>query len=107
MEEVTIRFIEMTDAWDAHVVLVGALKRAQKRKAVLRQELLAVRRERDEIRRDMERVRQMHEKGEEEIRIFKSQQDFISEMEDLKAKVATTEEEDQIKVMRLYCVGSL
>jgi len=90
----------MTDVWDKYVVLVGAVRRAQKRKGALRQELLAVRREREGIRREMEGIRQAHESGEEEMREFKKQQDFISDMEELKARVPDTDD-DQIKVIYL------
>src|SRR5204862_3881531 len=86
-EELTIRLIEMTDAWDSHSVLSAAVKRAQKRKNVLRQELVAIRRERGEVRREMEEVRQVHEVGEKEMRELKGQQDFIGDMQDLKARV--------------------
>jgi IS1 family transposase len=98
-EEVTIRLIEMTDAWDSHSVLVAAVKRAQKRKNTLRRELLAIRKERADIQREMEAVRQSHELGEQEMRDLKIQQDFIADMEDLKARAPNpAEEEDQIKV---------
>jgi hypothetical protein len=89
----------MTDAWDSHSVLSAAVKRAQKRKNILRRELLAIRRERADIQREMEAVRQAHELGEQEMRDLKLQQDFIGDMEDLKARAPNAEEEeDQIKV---------
>jgi predicted nucleic acid-binding Zn-ribbon protein len=94
----------MTDAWDSNAVLSAAVKRAQKRKVQLRQELLAVRREREGVRREMEGVRQAHERGEGEIREIKKQQDFISEMEELKSKVSTMEGEDQVKVFSAFVV---
>jgi len=99
-EEVTIRLIEMTDAWDSHSVLLGAIRKAQKRKNTLRQELLAIRRERAEIQREMEAVRQSHERGEQEMINLKTQHDFIADMEDLKARVpAGDDEEQQVKVL--------
>lgn len=97
-EEVTIRLIEMTDVWDANAVLLGAVKRAQRRKGQLRGELIAVRREREGIRAEMEGVRRGHEMGAREMREVKRQQDFISEMEDIKAKVSGVDEEDRVKV---------
>jgi len=97
-EEVTIRLIEMTDAWDSHAVLVNAVRRAKKRKDGLRAELLAIRRERAGIAREMEAVRQAHETGEKEMADLKVQQDFIADMEDLKARLPETEEEDSVKV---------
>jgi hypothetical protein len=98
-EEVTIRLIEMTDAWDSHAVLLAATKRAQKRKGLLRQELLAIRRERGDIQREMEAIRQGHEQGEMEMRDLKLQQDFIGEMEEFKEKIADNEvEEDHVRV---------
>jgi len=101
-EEVTIRLIEMTDAWDSHSVLLGAIRKAQKRKNTLRQELIAVRRERAEIQREMEAVRQSHERGEQEMINLKTQHDFIADMEDLKARVpAGDDEEEQVKVLFL------
>ena len=78
----------MTDAWDSHSVLQAAVKRAQKRKNLLRQELVAIRRERGELQREMEVVRQAHESGEKEMRELKEQQDFIGDMQDLKARVS-------------------
>lgn len=95
-EEVTIRLIEMTDAWDSHSVLQAAVKRAQKRKNLLRQELVAIRRERGDLQREMEIVRQAHESGEKEMRELKEQQDFIGDMQDLKAKVSY--DDGQMKV---------
>lgn len=97
-EEVTIRLIEMTDAWDSHAVLLAATKRAQKRKNVLRQELLAIRRERGDLQREMEGVRRGHELGEREMRDLKLQQDFIGEMEEFKEKIEDKDEEDNVKV---------
>jgi hypothetical protein len=80
-------------------VLSAAVKRAQKRKNILRRELLAIRKERADIQREMESVRQAHELGEQEMRDLKLQQDFIGDMEDLKARAPNAEEEeDQIKV---------
>ena len=95
-EEVTIRLIEMTDAWDSHAVLAGALKKAQRRKTALRQELLALRRERGDIQREMEVVRQDHERGEEQMTDLKRQQDFIGDMQDLKARLNGSFEEESI-----------
>lgn len=98
-EEVAIRLIEMTDAWDNHAVLQAAVRRAQKRKNLLRRELLAIRSERAEIRREMEAVRQSHELGERELEDFKKQSDFIADMEDLNARVNGADEgEDHVKV---------
>jgi hypothetical protein len=91
-EEVTIRLIEMTDAWDSHSVLIGAVRRAQKRKIGLRQELLAIRRERGDIQREMEAIRQVHEIGEKEMADFKVQQDFIGDMQELKARINDVDE---------------
>jgi IS1 family transposase len=102
IEEVTIRLIEMTDAWDNHAVLLAAVRRAQKRKNTLRQELLAIRRERAEIQREMEAVRQAHEIGEKEMADIKRQQDFIGDMEDLRARIGVGDEEDQVKVWSLW-----
>jgi len=93
-EEVTIRLIEMTDAWDSHAVLAGALKKAQRRKTALRQELLAIRRERGNIQREMEVVRQDHELGEQQMTDLKRQQDFIGDMQDLKARLNGSYDED-------------
>ena len=98
----TIRLIEMTDAWDSHAVLVNAVRRAKKRKDVLRGELLAIRRERAGIAREMEAVRQGHEVGVKEMADLKVQQDFIADMEDLKARLPDTEEEDSVKVHLFY-----
>jgi len=98
-EEVTIRLIEMTDAWDSHAVLLAATKRAQKRKGLLRQELLAIRRERGDVQREMEGVRQGHEKGELEMRDLRLQQDFIGEMEEFKERTGSNEEDDNVKVL--------
>ena len=95
-EEVTIRLIEMTDAWDSHSVLQAAVKRAQKRKNLLRQELVAIRRERGELQREMEVIRQAHESGEKEMRELKEQQDFIGDMQDLMARVS--DDDGQVKV---------
>ena len=103
-EEVTVRLIEMTDAWDSHSVLLGAVRKAQKRKNLLRQELLAIRRERGEIRREMEAVRQSHELGQQEMEDLKRQSDFIAEMEDLKARVNDDEGEDHVKVHSIHAL---
>jgi hypothetical protein len=100
-EEVTIRLIEMTDAWDSHAVLSGAVKRAHRKKNLLRQELLAIRKERGNIAREMELVRQEHEKGEKEARDLKAQQDFIADMEDLKAKITSDLGPDRVEVISL------
>jgi hypothetical protein len=88
----------MTDAWDSHAVLMGAVKRAVKRKNLLRAELVAIRRERGDIQREMEGVRRGHEDGETEMREIKGQQDFIQDVEDIKARVEFVDEDDQIKV---------
>lgn len=101
-EEVTIRLIEMTDAWDNYAVLLAAVRRAQKRKNALRQELLAIRRERGEIQREMEAVRQAHETGEKEMVDIKRQQDFISDMEDLRVRTSAGDDGDQINVCCLW-----
>jgi len=98
-EEVTIRLIEMTDAWDSHAVLAGTLKKAQRRKMALRQELLAIRRERGDIQREMEVVRQDHERGEQQMTDLKRQQDFIGDMQDLKARLnSSVDEESSVQV---------
>jgi hypothetical protein len=105
-EEVTIRLIEMTDAWDSHAVLSGALKKAQRRKAVLRQELLAVRRERGEVQREMEVVRQSHESGGQEMGDLIMQQDFIGDMLDLKGRLngSAFDEDDEgaVQVLAIF-----
>lgn len=77
----------MTDVWDSHSVLQGAVKRAQKRKNALRQELVAIRRERGDVQREMEGVRQVHEAGEKEMGDLKVQQDFIGDIQDLKERI--------------------
>jgi hypothetical protein len=97
-EEVTIRLIEMTDAWDSHAVLLAATKRAQRRKGLLRQELLTIRRERGDVQREMEGVRQGHEKGELEMKDLRLQHDFIGEMEEFKERIGSNGEEDNVKV---------
>jgi hypothetical protein len=81
---------------------MNAVRRAKKRKDVLRGELLAIRRERAGIAREMEAVRQGHEVGVKEMADLKVQQDFIADMEDLKARLPDTEEEDSVKVP-LFC----
>lgn len=95
----------MTDAWDSHAVLSGACKKAQRRKAVLRQELLAVRRERGEVQREMEVVRQGHERGGEEMGDLMRQQDFIGDMLDLKGRLngSAFDEDDEgaVQVIRV------
>jgi hypothetical protein len=95
-EEVTIRLIEMTDAWDSHAVLTGAVRKAQKRKNTLRQELLAIRKERALTQREMEEIRQAHELGEQELKDLNSQKDFIADVEDIKGRLDFGQEEDDI-----------
>ncbi len=90
----------MTDAWDSHSVLQAAVKRAQKQKNLLRQELVAIRRERGELQREMEVVRQAHELGEKEMKELKGQQDFIGDMQDLKARV--NDDEGQVMVLSSF-----
>jgi hypothetical protein len=101
-EEVTIRLIEMTDAWDSNAILNGAVKRAQRKKNLLRQELLAIRKERGNIAREMELIRQEHEKGEKEISDLKLQQDFIADMDDLKAKITDDLGDDRVEVILFF-----
>lgn len=91
----------MTDAWDNHAVLLSAVRRAQKKKNMLRQELVAIRRERGDLAREMEGVRRGHEIGEMEMRNVKLQQDFIQDMEDIKGRVEKVEE-DQGKVISTF-----
>jgi hypothetical protein len=96
IEEVTIRLIAMTDVWDAHASLAGGLKRAGKKRQGLRGELVAVRREREEIAREMEMVRRGHEVKEKEFSEHLLQQEFIAEMEELRERVEDVVEDDAV-----------
>jgi hypothetical protein len=62
-EEVRVRLLEMTSAWDAGEELRKRLKAASRERTALRERLLSIRAEREAVALKMDAVREAHEKA--------------------------------------------
>ncbi|KAK9473711.1 uncharacterized protein V1510DRAFT_402002 [Dipodascopsis tothii] len=85
-EELEFRFLDMVDAVDAHAVLATAVRRARKKKALLREQLLDLRRERAQISADIDTVRSRHLDAERTADSLNDVHNFLEEIQGVDAR---------------------
>ncbi|CAG8559086.1 7174_t:CDS:2 [Paraglomus brasilianum] len=87
-KEVELRLIEQTDLSDDRVELKNRLRKAKLRKAVLRKELLALQKEREQVRTELSKLRAEYEAEEKARKKLEQVHNFLTELELLRESVA-------------------
>ncbi|KTW26380.1 hypothetical protein T552_02862 [Pneumocystis carinii B80] len=86
-EEVSVKFLEMTDIFDNYLILDSAVKKSTRNISYLRNELFTIRKVRNDIALKIHHLRQRHNDINNENQALKSMQNFLEEIEVLHNKI--------------------
>ncbi|EMR09354.1 hypothetical protein PNEG_02306 [Pneumocystis murina B123] len=86
-DEVSVKFLEMTDIFDNYLILDGAVKKSTRNISHLRNELFTIRKARNDVALKMHHLRQHHNDINNENQALKSIQNFLEEIEILHNKI--------------------